>query len=88
MSHVAKVVPHGSSSLISGNLVAGKRPVVIFVDGRLACLIMADEFLLLSEVRHAYAKWTGFTLESVQVGVVGLNILGMDRVEQVEASAK
>lgn len=33
MSHVAMVVPHGTDSVISGNLVAGKRPVVIFVDG-------------------------------------------------------
>lgn len=81
MSHVAKVVPHGASSLISGNLVAGKRPVVIFVDGQLSCLVMADEFLMLSEVRIAYAKWTGFTLESVNVGLVGLNILCIDRVE-------
>ena len=46
---------------------------------------MADEFLMLSEVRIAYAKWTGFTLESVKVGLFGLNILGMDRVEQMEA---
>lgn len=85
MSHVAMVVPQGTDSVISGNLVAGKRPVVIFVDGQLSCLVMADEFLQLSEVREAYAKWTGFTLESVMVGLVGLNILGIDRVEQVEA---
>lgn len=45
---------------------------------------MADEFLMLSEVRIAYAKWTGFTIESVMVGLVGLNILGIDRVESVE----
>mgnify|MGYP003441827907 CR=1 FL=1 len=85
MSHVAMVVPQGTDSVISGNLVAGKRPVVIFVDGQLSCLVMADEFLQLSEVREAYAKWTGFTLESVKVGLFGLNILGMDRVEQMEA---
>ena len=85
MSHVAMVVPQGTDSVISGNLVAGKRPVVIFVDGQLSCLVMADEFLQLSEVREAYAKWTGFTLESVKVGLFGLSILGMDRVEQMEA---
>lgn len=84
MSHVAMVVPQGTDSVISGNLVAGKRPVVIFVDGQLSCLIMADEFLQLSEVREAYAKWTGFTMESVKVGLFGLNILGIDRVESVE----
>lgn len=85
MSHVAMVVPQGTDSVISGNLVAGKRPVVIFVDGQLSCLIMADEFLQLSEVRESYAKWTGFTLESVKVGLFGLNILCVDRVEQLGA---
>ena len=79
MSHVAKVIPCYTS-----NLVNGRRPVAVFVDRQLACLVMADEFLLMSEVRMAYAKWTGFDVNSVQVGLFGLNILGMDRVEQVE----
>jgi hypothetical protein len=84
MLHVAKVVPNGTCSLISGNLVAGKRPVVIFVNGQLSCLIMADEFLMLPTIRLAYAQWTGFAIESVSVGLFGLNILGMERVENVE----
>lgn len=79
MSHVAQVVPRYTS-----NLVDGKRPVAVFVDGGLACLIMADEFLLMSEIQMAYAKWTGFDIASVQVGLFGLNILGMDRVELPE----
>lgn len=79
MSHVAKVIPRYTSSLIDG-----KRPVAVFVDRQLACLVMADEFLLMSEIQMAYAKWTGFDVNSVQVCLFGLNILGVDRVEQID----
>ncbi len=79
MSHVAQVVPNYTSALI-----AGKRPVAVFVDDGLACLIMADEYLMLDEIRRAYSQWTGFDLQSVKAGLFGLNILGMDLVESVE----
>ena len=59
-------------------LVDGKRPVTIFVNGNMSCLVMADEFLMLSEIRLAYAQYTGFDINTVTCGNFGLNILGME----------
>lgn len=70
-----------SSGLVHG-AIKRKRPVSIFVDGSVACFVLADEFLTLTEIREAYAKWTGFDVQSVQCGLFGLNVLSIDRMSK------
>lgn len=52
-----------------------QRAICMCIDGQPACLVMADRFLLLSEVKHAYCNYTGFSLSSVSAYHFGPNIL-------------
>ena len=57
----------------------GQRAFCAFVDGVPTCLLLADEFLMPSEVRQRYVEHAGFEGQNVGVYCFGPNVLEMDR---------
>ena len=65
--------------MVKNKSFTGQTAYCAIVDGAPACLIMADQFLLPSEVRQRYVQHTGFENRQVGVFCFGLNVLEMER---------